>query len=81
MIIDSFGELRDEKNKNDDDQHNTCFICGIERSELERYFSFEDHVLIEHNKWNYLAYLIYLKKKVKHAPTEMTDVESYVWDR
>jgi len=81
MIIDSFGELRDEKNKNDDDRKNTCFVCGMDRSELERHVSFDDHSIIEHNKWNYLAYLIYLKEKMNYAPTELSDLESYVWER
>jgi len=80
MIIDAFGELRDEKNENDDDKQNSCFICGLERSEYERISNFDKHNLEEHNMWQYLAYLVYLKEKEKTFATDLTDIESYVSD-
>jgi len=81
MIIDAFKELRDEKTKNDEDMANTCFICGLSRSEFERYGRFEDHIYKEHYKWQYIAYLVYLKEKAKLFSTEFTDIEDYVADR
>lgn len=31
VIIDTFGDLRTEKNEKEDILKNTCFICGLER--------------------------------------------------
>ena len=31
VIIDTFGDLRTEKNDKEDILNNTCFICGLER--------------------------------------------------
>lgn len=31
VIIDTFGDLRTERNEKDDILRNTCFICGLER--------------------------------------------------
>jgi hypothetical protein len=31
VIIDTFGDLRNEKNEKEDVLKNTCFICGLER--------------------------------------------------
>lgn len=44
MIIDAFGELRDQKRFNEEDRKNVCFVCGIERSEYERHANFEQHI-------------------------------------
>jgi len=78
MIIDAFGDLRDQKTNNDEDQKNVCFICGIERSEFERYMSFEEHILEDHNLWSYIYYLVYLLDRQKTAKVEMTDIENLV---
>mmetsp|Transcript_10430 Transcript_10430/g.8960 ORF Transcript_10430/g.8960 Transcript_10430/m.8960 type:complete len:103 (+) Transcript_10430:1928-2236(+) len=48
MIIDAFGELRDQKIQDEEDHANVCFICGIERSEFERHGNYDDHVEREH---------------------------------
>lgn len=80
MIIDAFGELRDEKNENEDDKLNVCFICGLERGEYERLGNFDTHIYQEHHMWQYLAYLVYLRAKERAYSSELTDVESYVMD-
>jgi len=81
MIIDAFGNLRDKKNENEEDAANKCFICGIDRSEFERYMNFDDHVNKEHNKWDYIYFITYIKEKYKNKRTEMTQIENYVSDR
>jgi len=81
MIIDAFVELRNLKNKIQEDKQNVCFICGIQRSEYERYASFDLHIQEEHNYLHYIAYLLYLRHKSNSEPTELTDIESYVWKR
>jgi len=81
MIIDAFGDLRDEKSSNEEDMENVCFICGLQRSEYERTDNFERHISKEHNMWKYLAYLVYLQEKSKLYMTDFTDIEDYVLDR
>mmetsp|Transcript_36887 Transcript_36887/g.33136 ORF Transcript_36887/g.33136 Transcript_36887/m.33136 type:complete len:112 (+) Transcript_36887:1788-2123(+) len=81
MIIDAFGDLRDQKTRNDDDQKNVCFICGIERSELERHMNFEDHINEEHNTWSYVYYLVYILEMYHTARNEMTDIENHVLEK
>ncbi len=78
MSIDAFGDLRDQKTKNDEDQKNVCFICGIERSEFERYMNFEEHIVEDHNLWVYAYYIAYLLERQKTAKVEMTDIENLV---
>lgn len=34
VIIDTFGDLRAERNEKDDLLRNSCFICGLERGRL-----------------------------------------------
>ncbi|RZK01728.1 MAG: ion transporter [Flavobacterium sp.] len=81
MIIDAFGDLRDEKSSNEEDMENVCFICGLQRSEYERTDNYEKHISKEHNMWKYLAYLVYLQEKSKLYITDFTDLEDYVLDR
>jgi len=50
IIIDTFGERREQKEAIKDDNQNNCFICNIEREEFERAGkSFEFHVKNEHD--------------------------------
>ena len=79
MIIDSFGNLRDENKIYQEDKKNVCFICGINRDEYERVASFDVHVEQEHNPKNYLYYLIYVCQKEKVSAIHLTDIESYVF--
>ena len=81
MIIDSFGEIRDQKSSNDEDQKNVCFICGIERSEFERHTNYEEHILNDHNPWAYVYYIVYLLDRYKTAKVEMTDIENLVLEK
>ncbi|VDK39237.1 unnamed protein product [Gongylonema pulchrum] len=37
VIIDTFGDLRAERNEKDDQLRNNCFICGLGRGRLEVY--------------------------------------------
>ena len=81
MIIDAFGEIRDQKTRNEEDQKNVCFICGIERSEFERNTNFEEHVVNEHNIWAYVNYIVFLDEKKKNDKNNMTDIENPVLDK
>ncbi|PAV80527.1 hypothetical protein WR25_22907 [Diploscapter pachys] len=76
VIIDTFGDLRTEKNEKEDILKNTCFVCGLERGKFDnRSVTFEDHQEIEHNLWHYLYFIVWLQIKDE---TEFTGPESYV---
>jgi inositol 1,4,5-triphosphate receptor type 1 len=51
VIIDTFADLRNEKQKKDDIIRNTCFICGLERRSFDNQsISFETHIQVEYSK-------------------------------
>merc|ERR1712176_226730 len=76
VIIDTFADLRNEKQKKDDIIRNTCFICGLERRAFDhRSISFETHIQYEHNMWHYLYFIVHLRTK---SQTEYTGPESFV---
>lgn len=76
VIIDTFGDLRTEKNENETILKNNCFICGLERGKFDnKAITFEEHNEIEHNLWHYLYFIVWLQIKDE---TEFTGPESYV---
>ncbi|XP_063219999.1 inositol 1,4,5-trisphosphate receptor isoform X2 [Bacillus rossius redtenbacheri] len=77
VIIDTFADLRSEKQQKELTLKDNCFICGLNRSEFDnKTVSFEDHVQCEHNMWHYLYFIVLVKVK---DPTEFTGPESYVY--
>lgn len=79
IIIDTFAYLRAMTEMNTADRENKCFICSLEKEYIEyatnRPMSF--HTTYEHNEWNYIAFINYLKVK---DPNELTGMESYLSD-
>ncbi|KAI0235730.1 Inositol 1,4,5-trisphosphate receptor type 1 [Lamellibrachia satsuma] len=76
VIIDTFADLRSEKQQKDEILQNTCFICGLERSAFDnKEVTFETHYKEEHHIWHYLGFIVLIKVK---DPTEFTGPESYV---
>jgi hypothetical protein len=56
---------------------NRCYICNIERHEFDRYAQgFENHIKNDHNLWQYLYFLVYMKSK---DPTDYNGTESAIW--
>ena len=80
IIIDTFARLRADQEFCKRDMENKCFICGLSRDYIEKRYSkgFAHHIQIEHNEWNYILFLAYLKSK---ESTEYTGLESYVKDQ
>ncbi|XP_071832667.1 ryanodine receptor 2-like isoform X4 [Apostichopus japonicus] len=77
LIIDSFGELRDQQEQVKEDMETKCFICGIGQEYFDKVpHGFEIHTSKEHDLSNYMFYLMYLINKPE---TEHTGQESYVW--
>ena len=78
LILDAFDNLRGDREEIEEDMENTCFICGLNREKIEKYYlgkeGFENH-LQDHNVENYLFYMLYLEEK---DPNEYSGLESYV---
>lgn len=76
VIIDTFADLRSEKQQKEEILKNSCFICGLERRAFDnKHVTFEDHTRMEHNMWHYLYFMVLIRVK---DPTEFTGPESYV---
>lgn len=55
LIIDAFGDLRDQLEQVKEDLESKCFICGIGKEYFDKIpHGFEQHVEKEHNFANYM---------------------------
>lgn len=84
IIIDKFGELREENEEKMKDAMSECFICGQSREELEKelgYDGFRYHTLFEHNMWDYLFFIGYLKHKRQSIVNDYVELERYVLEK
>lgn len=78
LIIDAFGELRDQLEQVKEDMESKCFICGIGKEFFDKVpHGFDTHVMNEHNFANYMFFLMHLINK---PDTEYTGQETYVWE-
>ncbi|KAL4238125.1 Ryanodine receptor 2 [Mactra antiquata] len=78
LIIDAFGELRDQLEQVKEDMESKCFICGIGKEYFDKVpHGFETHTQNEHNFANYMFFLMHLINK---PDTEYTGQETYVWE-
>ncbi|CAK81479.1 unnamed protein product (macronuclear) [Paramecium tetraurelia] len=80
IIIDTFGQLREDENKMNSDIKDKCFICGQENIIFERSSDgssggFKNHIRQNHYMWNYLYYIAYLQWKDSQ---DYSGIESYV---
>ena len=79
LIVDTFGELRDETYNYENDKKNICFICQLSRDGcLLQNIDFNKHIKEEHNLWNYVNFLIYLHL---YNPNDFSRIEGIVWDK
>jgi len=65
IIIDTFSELREEKNEKLDDTTGRCFICGIDKNVFDSKGGavYPKHIESEHNMWAYLKFMILIWKQ------------------
>ena len=77
IIVDTFAQLRENREFIKHDQMSKCFVCGVEQNEFDRVVAggFEQHTISEHNMWQYLFYMHYLMKK---SPDLYNGQESHV---
>uniref|UniRef100_A0A915JQE9 Uncharacterized protein n=1 Tax=Romanomermis culicivorax TaxID=13658 RepID=A0A915JQE9_ROMCU len=76
LIIDAFGELRDQQDTAQEKLESNCFICDLSKDFFDKLpRGFEHHTDKEHNLANYLFFLMHLIQKDE---TEYTGQETYV---
>jgi hypothetical protein len=69
IIIDTFGEMREEKGEKLEEMLNNCFICDMETAEFElNGISWSEHIggrgmQGQHNMWDYLQFIVHLMSK------------------
>ena len=83
IILDTFSQMRQEKNAIRQGNRSRCFICGLDSNVYDREGrGFENHVNFEHNMWDFLHLYIYLvEKRLKGAMVDFTGAESYLYHR
>jgi len=62
IIIDRFGQLREEKKEKLEDTTEICFICGIDKSDFDQLGGrvWQKHIGDEHNMWAYLKFMVFI---------------------
>ena len=82
IIIDTFAQLRAEKELNLGYKMNECFICGLQRPVLERTTgkNLIFHEKEEHHVWNYLYFLNHLcdTDECNHNGIESIIYDNYI---
>ncbi|KAJ1490986.1 hypothetical protein T484DRAFT_3262606 [Baffinella frigidus] len=82
VIIDTFGDLREQNENLVEELENKCFVCGLERYKFEMMSidgnGFEDHVKNDHNMWVYIFFIVHLYCK---DVSEHNGFESFVFDK
>jgi len=64
IIIDSFKQLREERENTQREINSECFICGIDRNRFDSEAAgFRHHCQTEHNMWQYMNFFIYIREK------------------
>jgi len=84
IMLDTFAALREEAESREDIMSNECFICGLKRDAYDDLNlppgspSFDDHCENEHNIWNYMFFINYVREK---DPNFLDGIESYVMEQ
>ena len=79
VIIGEFDALRGEEQKHEADRLYHCFICHVNKNTLEKNRqNFYLHVNKEHNMWNYVSYMIFVKLSNIH---DLNSINSYAREK
>ena len=79
VIIGEFDALRGEEQKHEADRLYHCFICHVNKNTLEKNRqNFYLHVNKDHNMWNYVSYMIFVKLSNIH---DLNSINSYARDK
>ncbi|CAD8139457.1 unnamed protein product [Paramecium pentaurelia] len=65
IILDTFGELRDERQALVKEIEGKCFVCSLEKNDIDTNGSkgWHYHIYLEHSVYHMLYYIIYIKNK------------------
>lgn len=64
IIVDTFGDMRDEQFRRDEIIENTCLICMNEQKDiLESKVNYAQHIKHQHNIWDYVYFFSYISHK------------------
>jgi hypothetical protein len=79
VIVDTFADLRDQKNSFEDDYNNYCFVCQMSREKsINKFIDFDKHVANDHLVWNYVNFMIYL---YVNNPNDFNEVELNAFEK
>eukprot|EP01028_Stygiella_incarcerata_P008333 TRINITY_DN361_c0_g1_i13.p1 TRINITY_DN361_c0_g1~~TRINITY_DN361_c0_g1_i13.p1 ORF type:complete len:2119 (+),score=497.57 TRINITY_DN361_c0_g1_i13:4248-10604(+) len=79
VIIDTFSELRQDRQAASTAWESNCFICGLDRMVFDRLpVGFKRHRDEEHCPFHYLYFIAYVVEK---DDTEFTGMEQYLFER
>ena len=79
IIIGEFDALRGKEQKHEADRLYHCFICHVNKNTLEKNRqNFYVHVCKEHNMWNYVSYMIFVKLSNIH---DLNSINSYTREK
>lgn len=79
IIIDAFGDLRDERNNLEEDIRGKCFICGMKKFILDtKGEGWYTHIYKNHSVYNYLFFYIAMKQK---NILDCNGVEKYIKEK
>jgi hypothetical protein len=64
IIIDTFAEMRVNRQAVAEDLRTSCFVCNIEREDFEHYgVRYDAHIRDDHNMWKYVWLMVHLREK------------------
>ena len=79
IIIGEFTALREKTQKHETDRQHHCFICHVNKNTVEKNRqNFSVHINKEHNLWNYVSYMIYVKLSNLH---DLNSINSYAREK
>ena len=84
LMLDAFGQLREDAGNREECYSDTCFVCGFDRKDYDNlnlgseYPTFDQHKMEDHNRWNFIYFIDYIQTK---DATEYTGAEQYVADQ
>ena len=59
IIVDTFLSQREKIKQMEEDKNNVCFICGLNKNDINKYYTqseyrFNEHIKLDHYLWNYM---------------------------
>ena len=80
VILETFGLLREQRAKSEEDWLSRCFVCDLSTPDLEHHVpgGFSHHTEHEHRVWDYLFFLHYVQRSAAVADGMMLTSEQHV---